>query len=519
MSHKNHAFVFFCICFVLLNLSSSYQQKITSTRGFFARRRNGLIQSTYTSSSISSSAIYPDPYPGSPVVKNVDKERNVALISLAVGGSQTQKAFSESCDIFNAEVKKKELKVPGFRPGAKLPAAYLFQIFGEEQVKSLCANLLTEDIQDECEKTKLSFVGRGRIMNFNEAKFIPGSPHTIEVECDLWPTITYSGPDGYKGMKITVVKEKLDTEKYEQVKASIMERYKVLDATPEGYQAKLGDVVVVDMIGYEKAADGSRGAKLPAVAAGDNLEITLEEGKFMQGLIEGLVGSTAGQLKTITVTFPERAKGPGVALSGKQAIFDVTVSAVKTKALPAWDETLAGRIREGMSLALLEAEVRQAVEGDASSTNENIRNDAIMNALLAITTFDRIPESLMEETTQAKFQGMLQDFKDQGTDDEQLQEMTKPENYLKYKEVSKANVEKVVKLGMVFRDIAEKEQIVVTQADIQEQLSIMAAQAKQKGEKLPDERRIVSEIQNSLLRQKVFNALAEFSIITVEEQV
>lgn len=500
----------FCFCFSLFTLSSSYQRRITSTRGY--------LKSSFTSTSISASALYPDPFPGSPVVKNVDKERNVALISLAVGGTQTQKAFTESCDIYNAEVKKKELKVPGFRPGAKLPAAYLFQIFGEEQVKSLCANLLTEDIQDECEKTGLMFVGRGRIVNFNEAKLIPGSPHTIEVECDLWPTITYSGPDGYKGMKITVVKEKLDFDKYEKVKSSIMERYKVLEDTTNGYQAQLGDVLIADMIGYEKKADGSRGAQLPALAAGDGVEITLEKGKFMEGLIEGLVGSTAGQLKTITVTFPERMKGPGATLSGKQAIFDVTVSAVKTKALPQWDETLAARIRDGMTLEILDAEVRQAVEGDSVSTNENIRNDAIMNALLAITTMDRLPESLIEETTQAKFQGMLQDFKEQGTDNEQLEEMVKPENYAKYKEVSKESVGKVVKLGMVFRDIAEKENIVVTAAEIQDQLSVMAVQAKQKGEKLPDERRAAAEIQNVLLRQKVFNFLAEVSDITWEDK-
>ena len=40
---------------------------------------------------------------------------------------------------------------------------------------------------------------------------------------------------------------------------------------------------------------------------------------------------------------------------------------------------------------------------------------------------------------------------------------------------------------MVFRDIAEKESISVQEKEIQEQLDLLAAQAKQKGEAPPDQ--------------------------------
>lgn len=46
---------------------------------------------------------------------------------------------------------------------------------------------------------------------------------------------------------------------------------------------------------------------------------------------------------------------------------------------------------------------------------------------------------------------MLSDFKEQGSTQEQIEEMTTPENYNKYKEISRPNTEKIVKLGMVFR--------------------------------------------------------------------
>lgn len=145
------------------------------------------------------------------------------------------------------EVKAKGYSVPGFRQGSTLPAQYLFQMFGEEQVKNLCASFLSEDIQDECEHTGLLFVGRGRIMDFRTAELQPGKPHVIDIECDLWPKITYG--EGYKGLKVQVVRDAGDEGKIEKVQKNIKERYKILTSKPMGAAAEMGDVVVVNMNG------------------------------------------------------------------------------------------------------------------------------------------------------------------------------------------------------------------------------------------------------------------------------
>lgn len=259
----------------------------------------------------------------------------------------------------------------------------------------------------------------------------------------------------------------------------------------------------------KKKSDGSKGAALPAIASGDNVEITLETGKLMPGMVESLVGSKAGEDRNIDITFPARPSGPGAALSGKEAVFEVKVLEVKTKALPEWNAELASSIREGMTLDELNAEVQKAIEGEASSSTENNRNDALAAALLEITTISQLPISLIEENTQARFQQMLMDFKQSGSTDEQIQEMMTEEKYLKYKELSKPNVEKIVKLGMVFRDIAEKEGLQVTKDEIKEQYDGLVMQAKQKNEQPPDEYAASEEIENILLRKKVFGFLAD----------
>ncbi len=40
----------------------------------------------------------------------------------------------------------------------------------------------------------------------------------VQVECDLWPEITYAGEKGYKGLKVSVPKAAFDDSKFEQVK-------------------------------------------------------------------------------------------------------------------------------------------------------------------------------------------------------------------------------------------------------------------------------------------------------------
>ena len=54
------------------------------------------------------------------------------------------------------------------------------------------------------------FVGRGRVLEFNENSFTPGKPHVVDVACDLWPTIVYQGEKGYKGLEVTVAKAPID---------------------------------------------------------------------------------------------------------------------------------------------------------------------------------------------------------------------------------------------------------------------------------------------------------------------
>ena len=75
--------------------------------------------------------------------------------------------------------------------------------------------------------------------------------------------------------------------------------------------------------------------------------------------------------------FPVRPSGPGAALSGKQAVFEVDVLSVKTRTLPEWDKKLAASVKDGFTLEDLNAEVRKALDGEQEDNLDNIRNEAL----------------------------------------------------------------------------------------------------------------------------------------------
>jgi hypothetical protein len=39
--------------------------------------------------------------PGSPVINRIDEENNIAYMTVAIDGEDTQRAFNKACDLFN----------------------------------------------------------------------------------------------------------------------------------------------------------------------------------------------------------------------------------------------------------------------------------------------------------------------------------------------------------------------------------------------------------------------------------
>lgn len=157
-----------------------------------------------------------------------------------------------------------------------------------------------------------------------------------------------------------------------------------------GRAAQSGDTVNID---YSGAVDGV--AFTGGTATGYNL--TLGSHTFIDGFEDQIIGHNIGDTFDVTVTFPEGygdstdAEGNTITLSGKEAVFSVTLNAITQSVVPTLtDEWVETNFAASDDLHTADA-LRQYFD---SALYANNLDNAVMDYLLNNATFKEIPTQI-----------------------------------------------------------------------------------------------------------------------------
>jgi len=441
-------------------------------------------------------------------IEVVPAANSSVTITVEVPGTETRFAFDQAAaDI----VKDQKLSIPGFSTGSKIPAAIIAANVGASNVKAKALEVLADTVLKSA-VAEGSFRAIGQAALEGEADdllaiYTPGEPLPISLKIDVWPTVAFTSD--YKDLSVTVEKTPFEPDRYEAAVQALRERYVATEDAGPDYAAALGDAVDADMNGFELAADGTAGDPLPTgIASGDNVEIIVQEGRYMPGMAEALIGAKKGETVEVKVTFPERASVAQIA--GKDALFKITVNAVKTRKLPEIGDDFANSVRSGLTWEELDQQIKDTVNTEAIDTTNRARDVAFDQAILEIVDCE-IPETLVNERARTKFAKMMGDMRDQGTPDEEIKEMITAERFETYKRVAYKNVCKELRASIAVHDIAQKEGITVDAGEIEDQLEIIRASAK--GEEI-DEEGAKEQIEVTIEKGKVYDLLE--TLVAVE---
>ena len=153
-----------------------------------------------------------------------------------------------------------------------------------------------------------------------------------------------------------------------------------------------GDTVDID---YSGTVDGV------AFSGGtySGYSLKLGSGTFIDGFEDQIVGHTPGETFDVNVTFPDGysdstdADGNTLVLSGKKAVFSVTLNSITEEVLPeltdAWVDENYGTSDDLHSVEALQAFFQEQLY------SSNLHS-AIMDYLLAKSTFSDIPQSIVD---------------------------------------------------------------------------------------------------------------------------
>lgn len=445
-------------------------------------------------------------------------------VTLEVPGPATKAAYEKVCTELS-----KTIELPGFRKGSRIPPQVLEQAMsakgGRNALKTQAINTLLSELIESALKEEhgLEPIGQPALETSAEDlanDFVPGDDFELAVKCDVWPDIQWMKPEDakdsekpYLGMKGTYTRKPFDKAKMDKALLDLKERYAELETIEDKeYELKMGDACRINMEGYMSNGLGGKGEKLPDAASGDNVEVVLGEGRYMTGLVEGLLGAKVGGTKEITVTFPDALRDK--TLAGKTAIFDVTVLEAQTRSLPEVTDEFANKVRAGMTAETLNEELQKAVDQEDAKEYVPARNAALAKALAQVMDVE-VPDTLVTNQARDKFALMMSDMRNNGVADDEIKRQISPENFLKYKKIVKDDIVADFKVSMATDEIARIEGIEVDDYQVEEQMEAIKKEAAESSEEV-DEAQMRSRVEATLQRQAVMDFLAENADLDVK---
>lgn len=305
----------------------------------------------------------------------------------------------------------------------------------------------------------------------------------------------------YKGIKLDKVEYNVTVDdvqaEIDRARKQAGRRVEVTDRAVEN-----GDIVNLD---YSGSADG---VKFDGGTA-QGQELVIGSGSFIPGFEDGMVGMNVGETKDITVKFPENYHAEN--LSGKDAVFTVTVNKIEKEELPELNDEFAKEVSKFDTLDEYRADVEKRLTEEntrrADAENENKLVEAIVNNASV-----EIPSCMIEHQLDHIVEEMRYRLS-------YMYRGMKLEDYLKYtggtieelREARKADAERDVKTRLTLEAIVKAENLDVTDAEVEAEIVRMAqAQGKSADElKKHVDARQTEYIRNDILSKKLLTLLKD----------
>lgn len=195
-------------------------------------------------------------------------------------------------------------------------------------------------------------------------------------------------------------------------------------------------------------------------------QVYLSEDHAIPGFNAELHGLKKGDEKKFRLTFPEAHYQK--MLAGKTVDFSVRVKGVFMRDLPPADDVFAKKLGQP-SLADLRALLKKNMETEASEKADQRAEIELLDSLILQSSFDPIPEILIDAELQKMFFELKRDLEKNGVTIEQyLSDIKKTEKELRtgFRE----QAEKRAKAALVSRTVAKEQNIVATPEEIDQEI-------------------------------------------------
>jgi len=373
-------------------------------------------------------------------------------------------------DVVDAEITHiaqefaRRARVPGFRPG-KAPIGVVKTRFRDEIVSEMMQHLMPKYFGDAIDERKLEIV---QAPQFESVDYNSGKPLRFRAVFEVYPRLSIAN---YEGIPVQEVSSQVAESEVETALKKLQEDMAELTPVEEDRSVQEGDFAEISYSGTIEGSDEPpiTGEKAVAEIGG---RTTVKE------FTENLIGAKVGEERTFNVIY--RAEYPTARLAGKTVAYKVKVEALKTKESPELNDEFAQRFGDYKTLDELKAKLREDLEKQKRDQAQEQMREKLLEWLQDNNEFE-LPQSLIERQLQIRVQRLVRDLSRQGINPQRLDV-----DWGKIREDQQQQAMRDVKGSLILEHVAEKEDISVSDQEIESEIEKIAGETNRPKEKVKE---------------------------------
>jgi trigger factor len=428
----------------------------------------------------------------------------------------------------------KQARIPGFRKG-KVPASMVRSKFSSEITSDVVEALVPQYFKEAVLKGGYRPVSQPHIYGL---EFTPGEPIRFKAAFEVLPEFDLGD---YKEIKVEKPQVNITDEEIDIEIRKVQERQASFDPVNDDRGAEQGEFVQVSFEAKPKWIDAepkseSAGTEGAAAAGGNKKkqkpespeagsgaeaegagpdkvaqpvqmdEVLVEIGgaNTIPEFTEHLSGAKAGEERSFDVSYPEDFYDKR--LAGQVFSYKVKVNAIKKKALPELNDDFAKELsQEFQTLDDLKQRFRENMEAELLHKGEHEAKDKLIEELIAKHDFP-VPRSLVEHQIDLRLERGLRALAAQGMKTEDMRRM----DFGRLRAGQQEAAVKEVKSSVLLAKIAIKENIQVSDEELEQEIAAMAQQMQQPVEEVKKrltQDNAVERLRDRMRSEKALNLL------------
>jgi len=378
--------------------------------------------------------------------------------------------------------------IPGFRPG-HAPRKLVEKKFQKDVRDDVKRQLISESYQQAIENNKLSVIGEPEFEAADKIELPASGALSYSFQVEVAPDFVL--PE-LAGIEIKKPKVEVNDTHLQQAMDNLRQQQGTLvPVENRGLEAK--DYVTADVqVKVEGKEVGSQKDAMFILAPGH------VGGIFVEDLVARLAGLKGGESRSFTMKAPETHANKDIA--GKDVEITVTLKDIKKLELAEINDEFLANLGFKDQKELTEALMEQLQIRVKNDVQEAMRNQ-VKGYLFEKVTME-LPAKLTQRQTQRIIQRRASDLYSRGIPLEQIQA-----NLEKIQAGADAEALRELKMDFILSKIAEQFQIEVSEAELNGQIAMVAAQYNERPEKVKQQFAKDGTLTNMYIRMRENRAI------------